>query len=250
MLVPIGKSFSDSLRIGSEVYHELKDMLKKKRLSTAVGDEGGFAPELKNYEEPIRLILKAARNLGYENKVKLALDVAASDIYKKKSYVIDKKNYTADKLTDLYLDLKRRYPIISIEDPFHEEDFKSFAELTKLSRIQIVGDDLLVTNVKRMQTALKFHSCNALLLKLNQIGSLTEAIHAAELAYRNQWNVMVSHRSGETEDSFIADLAVAIGSGQIKTGAPCRGERTAKYNQLLRIEEKLGRKAIFQQKIY
>jgi len=241
MMVPQGKTFSESLRIGTEVYHELKEVLKHKHSFTAVGDEGGFAPNLKNYEEPFKLIMRAAKDLGYEKNIKLAIDVAASDIMKKGKYVIDGKSYSAEKLTDLYLDLIRKYPIVSIEDPFHEDDFKHFASFTTMlgDKVRIVGDDFLVTNVDRIKHALDVGACNTLLLKVNQIGSLTEAINAAKLAFKNNWGVMVSHRSGETEDSFIADLAVGLGCGMIKTGAPCRGERTAKYNQLLRIEEQL-----------
>ncbi|MFH1770658.1 MAG: phosphopyruvate hydratase [archaeon] len=241
MLVPKGDNFSDSLRIGVEVYHELKKVLKKRGLSTGVGDEGGFAPDLKDYEEPIKLILQAAKNLGYEKKVKIALDIAASDIYFNGKYIVEGKKLSANQLSDLYGKLIKKYPIVSIEDPFHEEDFKAFADFTKKygKKIKVVGDDLLVTNVSRMHKALDIGACNTLLLKVNQIGTLTEAMKAANLAYRHGWGVMVSHRSGETEDSFIADLAVALGCGMIKTGAPCRGERTAKYNQLLRIEEKI-----------
>lgn len=239
MLVPQGETFSESLRIGTEVYHELKRLLKEKGLSTGVGDEGGFAPQLESYEEPLKLIMQAAKNLGYEDKVKLAMDIAASDIYKDEKYVVEGKKLSASELSDLYGELIDKYPIISIEDPFDEEDFEAFAEFTKKygDRIKVVGDDLLVTNVERVRDALSKGACNTLLLKVNQIGTLTEAIKAAQLAFKHEWGVMVSHRSGETEDSFIADLVVALGAGMIKTGAPCRGERTAKYNQLLRIEE-------------
>ncbi|MAG38693.1 phosphopyruvate hydratase [Candidatus Woesearchaeota archaeon] len=239
MVVPQGKTFSESLRIGSEIYHELKTILKKKGLSTGVGDEGGFAPDIVSFEEPLELIMEAAKNLGYEKDVKLAMDIAASDIYKKKSYFVNEKSYDSKELANLYKKLIKKYPIISIEDPFQEDDFKSFAEFMRdvSKKILVVGDDLLVTNVERIKKAADVGACNALLLKLNQIGTVTEAIKSAEKAYYEGWKVMVSHRSGETEDSFIADLAVALGCGMIKTGAPCRGERTAKYNQLLRIEE-------------
>ena len=171
----------------------------------------------------------------------MALDVAASSFYKDGKYLVEGKELSADELSDIYGDLMKKYPIISIEDPFDEEDFTAFANFTKKygDKVQIVGDDLLVTNVDRIKIALDVGACNALLLKVNQIGTLTEAINAARMAFRNDWNVMVSHRSGETEDSFIADLVVALGTGQIKSGAPCRSERTAKYNQLLRIEEQL-----------
>lgn len=241
MIVPQGKTFAESLRIGAEVYQQLKKVLKQKNLSTGVGDEGGFAPDLESYEEPIKLILEAVKELGYQGKVKIAMDIAASDFYNKGKYTVEGKELTSDELSDLYCKLIKKYPIISIEDPFDEEDFAAFAKFTKENRdkIQVVGDDLLVTNVDRIRKAMDIGACNALLLKVNQIGTLLEAIKAAELAFRNDWKVMVSHRSGETEDTFIADLAVALGTGQIKTGATCRGERTAKYNRLLRIEEKL-----------
>ncbi|MFH1589430.1 MAG: phosphopyruvate hydratase [archaeon] len=242
MVAPQGKTYSESLRIGVEVYHELKRVLKQKGLSTGVGDEGGFAPDLHNHEEPLKLIMAAAKNLGYEKKIRLAMDVAASDMYKNGKYSVDGKKLSADQLSDVYANLIKKYPIISIEDPFDEEDFEAFAKFTKKfgDKINIIGDDLLVTNTKRINKALKVGACNSLLLKVNQIGTLTEAIKAARLAFRNGWTVMVSHRSGETEDSFIADLVVGLGCGMIKSGAPCRGERTAKYNQLLRIEEKLS----------
>ncbi|MBU0472343.1 MAG: phosphopyruvate hydratase [Nanoarchaeota archaeon] len=241
MMAPQGSTFAESLQIGAEIYHQLKKELKKQGLSTSVGDEGGFAPNLENYEAPLKLIMDAARELGYEKKVKLALDVAASSFYKDGKYLVEGKELSADELSDIYGDLMKKYPIISIEDPFDEEDFTAFANFTKKygDKVQIVGDDLLVTNVDRIKIALDVGACNALLLKVNQIGTLTEAINAARMAFRNDWNVMVSHRSGETEDSFIADLVVALGTGQIKSGAPCRSERTAKYNQLLRIEEQL-----------
>jgi enolase len=243
MIAPQGKTFAESMKIGSEIYHQLKKVLKAKGLSTGVGDEGGFAPNMEKPEEPLQMIMQAAKELGYEDKVKIALDVAASEFYQKKTkkYLVQGKEISSDELAEIYKDLVEKYPIISIEDPFDEEDFKAFAKFTKemKDKIQVVGDDLLVTNVSRIKMALNDGACNALLLKVNQIGSLTEAINAAKMAFANDWNVMVSHRSGETEDSFIADLVVALGSGQIKTGAPCRGERTAKYNQLLRIEEQL-----------
>ncbi|MBU1202222.1 MAG: phosphopyruvate hydratase [Nanoarchaeota archaeon] len=244
MIVPQGKTFAESLMIGSEVYHELKKVLKKKGLSTCVGDEGGFAPNLEKYDEPIELILQAVKNLGYEKKVKIAMDVAASDFYKNKKYVVQGKELSSDELAELYKGLVKKYPIISIEDPFNEEDFEAFSKFTRdmHEKINIVGDDLLVTNVDRIKKATSVSACNALLLKVNQIGTLTEALNAAKMAFRNNWGIMVSHRSGETEDSFIADLSVALGCGMIKSGAPCRGERTAKYNQLLRIEEYLSQK--------
>ncbi len=241
MIVPQGKTFSESLQIGAEMYHQLKKVLKSKGFSTGVGDEGGFAPNLTRPEEPLELIMQAAKELGYEKKVKLALDVAASDFYKDGKYLVQGKALSSTELSAIYESLIKKYPIISIEDPFDEEDFDAFAKITKKlgGKINIVGDDLLVTNVDRIKMAIEKDACNALLLKVNQIGTLSEAINAAKMAFGENWDVMVSHRSGETEDSFIADLVVALGTGMIKTGAPCRGERTAKYNQLLRIEEQI-----------
>ncbi|MDP3698224.1 MAG: phosphopyruvate hydratase [Nanoarchaeota archaeon] len=240
MIAPKAKSFAEALRIGSEVYHVLKEVIEKKygKEATNVGDEGGFAPPLKRAEEALELLMEAILKAGYAGKVELALDCAASEFYKNGKY---KLHATMNKkqLLDYYLHLIKKYPIISIEDPFEQEDFVSFAELRKKSKIQIVGDDLTVTNVTRIKKAIQKRSCNCLLLKVNQIGTLTEALDAVKLAYEHDWKVMVSHRSGETEDTFIADLAVAIGCGMIKAGAPCRGERIAKYNRLLRIEEVL-----------
>ncbi|MBW3013358.1 phosphopyruvate hydratase [Candidatus Woesearchaeota archaeon] len=254
MIVPIGKTFSESLQIGTEIYHSLKKIIAQKhgKTQTNVGDEGGFAPDLQKVEEPLRLIMLAAEKLGYRNKIKLAIDAAATSFYSKNRYFVDKKYLTTHELMELYKDLVKYYPIISIEDPFAEDDFEAFSEFMyelrtsknkKHRHLQVVGDDLTVTNKERIEKAIKLKACNALLLKVNQIGTLTEAVESAKLALKNKWNVMVSHRSGETEDHFIADLAVALGCGQIKTGAPCRGERTAKYNQLLRIEDRLGKKA-------
>ncbi len=242
MIVPQADTFAERLRIGAEVYHQLKKVLKAKGLNTSVGDEGGFAPNLTKPEEPLQLIMEAATELGYEKNIKIALDVAASDFYKDGKYVVQGEVISPADLLELYKDLVSKFPIISIEDPFDEEDFKSFSKMTSAlgHKIDIVGDDLLVTNVDRIRMAMSDSACNALLLKVNQIGSLTEAINASRMAFSENWNVMVSHRSGETEDTFIADLVVALGTGKIKTGATCRGERTAKYNQLLRIEEQLN----------
>ncbi len=250
MLVPIGKTFRESLQMGTEVYHKLKELIKKKygHASTAVGDEGGFAPNVKSVKEPLELIMKAARQLGYEKKIKIAIDAAASEFYyPKKGYFVDGKYLTAKKLSDLYVELVKKYPIVSIEDPFAEDNWDEFKSFTKRigKKIQIVGDDHLVTNPLRINRSVIEKSCNALLLKVNQIGTVSESIEAAEIALKNGWNVMVSHRSGETSDHFIADLAVALDCGEIKTGAPCRSERLSKYNQLLRIEEELGKKARF-----
>jgi enolase len=239
------ESFNEATRIVSEVYHALKSILLDKYGKSAinVGDEGGFAPALKNNEEALELLMLAIQRAGYEDKVRLAVDAAASSFYDKdsKKYIINNKKMNREELLDYYSELIKKYPIISLEDPFEENDFKGFAEITKKlsSKIQIVGDDLLVTNVKRIKKAARRKLCNALLLKINQIGTITESLKAAKLAFENNWGVMVSHRSGETEDTFISDLAVALGCGQIKIGAPCRGERTCKYNRLLRIEEML-----------
>lgn len=240
MIAPKARSFKESLRIGSEVYHVLKKVIEKKYGKEAinVGDEGGFVPPLKKAEEALELLKTAIKKAGYTGKVEIAMDAAASEFYKRGYYHLHKK-MSKEKLLKYYLQLIKKYPIISIEDPFEQEDFQSFAELRKKTKIQIVGDDLTVTNIGRIEEAVKEKSCNCLLLKVNQIGTLSEALEAVDLAYKNRWKVMVSHRSGETEDTFIADLAVGIGCGMIKSGAPCRGERTAKYNRLLRIEEVL-----------
>lgn len=248
MIAPFGKNFRESLRMGAETYHALKKKLGEKygRESTNVGDEGGFAPKINHVEDALRVLVDTIDSLGYSGKIKIGLDAAASEFYHKGSYHIDGRELSATKMVDFYEYMVDNYPIISIEDPFEQDHFIPWKELTdRLAkrRIQVVGDDLLCTNPHRINMALERKLCNALLLKVNQIGSLSEAIGAAKLAMKNDWNVMVSHRSGETEDSFIADLAVALGNGQIKTGAPCRSERLAKYNQLLRIEEQLGSKA-------
>lgn len=240
MIAPKAKSFSEALRMGSEVYHVLKDVIEKKygKEAANVGDEGGFAPPLKRAEEALSLLMEAIHKAGCTGKVDLAIDCAASEFYKNGKYHLH-TIMNKEQLLNYYLHLIKKYPIISIEDPFEQEDFASFAELRKRSKIQVVGDDLTVTNVTRIKKAIKNKSCNCLLLKVNQIGTLTEALDAVKLAYEKDWKVMVSHRSGETEDTFIADLAVAIGCDMIKAGAPCRGERIAKYNRLLRIEEVL-----------
>lgn len=248
MLLPVGaKSFSEALQIGSEIYHELKAMLVQKhgRTATNVGDEGGFAPPLSCTDEPLDLLADAVQNLGYWKKVVLGIDAAASTFYRSGKYSVEGQDLAPADLLEKYLELAGAYPLASIEDPFHEEDFEAFAKLTRQigKRVQVVGDDLLCTNPDRIRAAIVHGSCNALLLKVNQVGTLTEALDAARLALDQGWNVMVSHRSGETTDCFIADLAVGLGTGQVKAGAPCRGERLAKYNQLLRIEDGLGRKA-------
>ncbi|MBI5398132.1 phosphopyruvate hydratase [Candidatus Woesearchaeota archaeon] len=250
MVCPKGKSFADSVRIGSEVYHILKELIKKKYGVSAihVGDEGGFAPDLSSVEDALYLLMRAATKAGYAKNIRFAIDAASSEFYNKNTgkYFVDGKWWSKEKLTDFYDYLMKTYPIFSIEDPFEQDDFLPYPKLTAAAKrrgVQIVGDDLLVTNPDRIRLAQSKKLCNALLLKVNQIGTLTEAIQAARLSMDNGWHVMVSHRSGETEDNFIADLVVGLGTGQIKSGAPCRGERTAKYNQLLRIEEQLGSKA-------
>ncbi|MFQ5887474.1 MAG: phosphopyruvate hydratase, partial [Candidatus Hydrothermarchaeales archaeon] len=246
MILPVGAtSFREAMQMGTEVYQALKGIIKARYGidSVNVGDEGGFAPPLEDKEEPIRLILKAVESAGYEGKVKVGLDSAASEFYdeKKGKYSVEGDELTGDELVDIYKDMASKYPIVSYEDPFSQDDFKTYAKLTKSigDKVQIVGDDLLVTNVKRIQKAIDMGACNSLLLKVNQIGSVSESIDAAKLAQGDGWGVMVSHRSGETEDAFIADLVVGLRTGQIKSGAPCRSERLAKYNQLLRIEEEL-----------
>ncbi len=253
MIAPTGaKNFREAYRMGAEIYQTLKSNLKKKygRDATNVGDEGGFAPNIKTPEEAIEAILGSAEELGYGDKVTLAMDVAASSFYKDGSYNYKGKIISTEELIEVYVELVDKYPISSIEDPLEEEDYDGFVAMTKAVDIQVVGDDLFVTNPKRLQKGIDMGACNSLLWKVNQIGSLTEALEAANLAMKNGYTVMASHRSGETEDPFVADLSVALGCGQIKTGAPCRGERTAKYNQLLRIEEWLGEKASFPKNLF
>jgi enolase len=245
MLMPIdAPNFKEALVLGVEVYHKLKSIIKKKYGATAVnvGDEGGFAPPLNQVEEPLRLIMAAIDEAGHTGRFQIALDPAASEFYKNGKYIVDGSSLKGEEFVELYESFIEKYPIISIEDAFDQDDWATFQSFTKRNgdKIQIVGDDLLVTNVKRIQMAIEKDACNALLLKVNQIGSVTESINAAQLSQKNKWGVMVSHRSGETEDSFIADLVVGLKTGQIKTGAPCRSERLAKYNQLIRIEEELG----------
>lgn len=251
MIVPVkAKSFSEATRMVVETYHALKHVIEEAygKEATGVGDEGGFAPPITSPEEALEMLGVAVEQAGYKGKIKFAMDPAASEFYDKKSdtYEVEKgRHLTREEMIGYYEALVMRFPIISIEDPFAEDDYEGFKELTKLigKKIQIVGDDLLVTNPKRIARAISEKWCNALLLKTNQIGTITESMEAAHMAQSNGWNVMVSHRSGETEDPYIADLSVGIASGQIKLGAPCRGERTAKYNQLLRIEEELGKLA-------
>ena len=250
MILPIGaKNFADALRMGSETYHILKEILEKKygKTATAVGDEGGFAPAVSNPEDPLKLIVKAIDKAGYTGKIKIGMDAAASEFYNKGKYKLNGKILSSSQLSKVYEKMINNYPLVSIEDPFDQDDWKAWEEFSKSfgRKVQIVGDDLLVTNSERIQKAIHHGACNALLLKVNQIGSITESIEAYQLAKDNGWNTMVSHRSGETSDYFIADLVVGLGNGQIKSGAPCRGERTAKYNQLLRIEEELGGRSTY-----
>jgi len=252
MIMPVGApTFAEALRWGSEVYHTLKGVLKAKGYSTGVGDEGGFAPSLKANEEAIELILEAVEKAGYEpgEQIRIALDPAASEFYENGKYVLKKegRTLTSAEMVEFYADWVEKYPIISIEDGLAEDDWDGFALMMERlgGRIQIVGDDLLVTNVTRVQKGIDLRACNSLLCKVNQIGTLSEAIAAVQLAQRAGWTVVVSHRSGETEDATIADLAVALNTGQIKTGAPCRSDRVAKYNQLLRIEQELGDEAVY-----
>ncbi|KAG8231258.1 hypothetical protein J437_LFUL011112 [Ladona fulva] len=251
MILPTGaSSFTEAMKMGSEVYHHLKAIIKKKfgLDSTAVGDEGGFAPRLMDNREALVLISDAIAAAGYTGKIDIGMDVAASEFYKDGVYDLDFKSTDSDKskwidgakLTDLYMSFVKEFPIVSIEDPFDQDHWEAWTNMTANTSIQIVGDDLTVTNPKRIQMAVEKKACNCLLLKVNQIGSVTEAINAHLLAKANGWGTMVSHRSGETEDTFIADLVVGLSTGQIKTGAPCRSERLAKYNQILRIEEELG----------
>lgn len=254
MILPTGaSSFTEAMKMGSEVYHHLKKVIKDKfgLDATAVGDEGGFAPNILENKEALFLIQDAIAKAGYTGKIEIGMDVAASEFYKEGQYDLDFKNpasdkskwLSPDKLTDLYQEFIKDFPMVSIEDPFDQDDWEAWSKMTAATGIQIVGDDLTVTNPKRIQTAVEKKACNCLLLKVNQIGSVTESINAHNLAKSNGWGTMVSHRSGETEDTFIADLVVGLSTGQIKTGAPCRSERLAKYNQILRIEEELGASA-------
>lgn len=245
MIAPIGTaSFREALRMGTEVYHALKSVLKEKGLATGVGDEGGFAPDLESNRAALDLIAEAVGKAGYElgKDIVLALDVAASEFCEDGSYTFEGAKKTADEMIAYYADLVASYPIVSIEDPLDENDWDGWKAITDQlgAKTQLVGDDLFVTNVERLQRGISGGQANAMLVKVNQIGSLTETLDAVELAHRNGFRNMMSHRSGETEDTTIADLAVATNCGQIKTGAPARSERVAKYNQLLRIEDELG----------
>jgi len=262
MILPTGaSSFTEAMRMGSEIYHHLKAVIKAKfgLDATAVGDEGGFAPNILNNKDALLLIEEAISKAGYAGKIEIGMDVAASEFYKGDDiYDLDFKTaandgshkINGDKLCAMYMDFVKEFPITSIEDPFDQDDWVNWTKMTAGTQIQIVGDDLTVTNPTRIQTAVDKKACNCLLLKVNQIGSVTESIRAHNLAKKNGWGTMVSHRSGETEDTFIADLVVGLSTGQIKTGAPCRSERMAKYNQILRIEEELGAGAKFAGKTF
>lgn len=254
MIMPVGAgNFSEGLRMCAEIYHTLKSLLASDGYSTAVGDEGGFAPNLKNSEDVLNYMVKAIRETGYEpgTDVKIAIDAAASELYNEQTGMYEfpgeskmngiKVERTTDQMVDYFRRLVDGYPICSIEDALHEEDWNGWQLLTKTlgNKIQLVGDDLFVTNTKRLKKGIELDAGNAILIKVNQIGTLSESLEAIETAKKAGFRTVISHRSGETEDSFIADLAVAVNAGQIKTGAPCRSERVAKYNRLLRIEEKI-----------
>jgi len=262
MILPVGApSFREAVRYGAEVYHTLKAVIKEKYGADAcnVGDEGGFAPAIQNPREGLELLKAAIAKAGYTGKVKIGMDCAASEFYDEESrtYNLDFKNKNAApeskisgvQLTELYQSFIKDFDIVSIEDPFDQDDWEHYPKLTAAlqGHVQIVGDDLLVTNPKRIQKAIDLKAASSLLLKVNQIGTVTESIRACKLAQSAGWSVMVSHRSGETEDTFIADLVVGLNTGQIKTGATCRSERLCKYNQLLRIEEQLGKEAQYAQ---
>lgn len=258
MLLPTGaSSFSEAMKMGAETYHHLAKVIQKQfgKDATSVGDEGGFAPNILDNKDGLKLIVDAIAAAGYTGKIKIGMDCAASEFYdeKDKLYNLYKKaknpdpakRSTPDQMVELYKEFIKEFPIVSIEDPFDQDDWEAWTKLNAVSGIQIVGDDLTVTNPKRIQMAIDKNACNCLLLKVNQIGSVTESIAAHNLAKKNGWGTMVSHRSGETEDCFIADLVVGLATGQIKTGAPCRSERLCKYNQIMRIEEELGANAKF-----
>ena len=259
MILPTGaNSFKESLQLGIEVYHSLATLLKKKfgKSAANVGDEGGFgAPQIEDENHCLEIIMEAIQNSGHAGRIDIGLDVAASEFYdaKANTYNLSQKTgkndriMSPDELLGIYDNLSQNYPIVSIEDPFDQDDFPSYVKMTEQigNRVQVVGDDLLVTNPKRVQTGIDEKLCNALLLKVNQIGSVTESIEASNMSQQAGWGVMVSHRSGETEDNFIGDLVCGLGTGEIKSGAPCRSDRLAKYNQILRIEEELGSRAVF-----
>jgi enolase len=250
MVVPVGaESFSEALRIGTEVFHHLRALLHERGLATAVGDEGGFAPELGGVGAAIEAILEAAGRAGHSERVAVALDVAATELFRDGTYVLARegRSLTSDELVAEYEQLCDRFPIVSIEDPLAEDEWGAWGELTRRlgGGVQLVGDDLFVTNAERLRRGVDEGVANAILVKVNQIGTLTETLETIELARANGYAAVISHRSGETEDTTIADIAVAVNAGQIKTGAPSRTDRVAKYNQLLRIEEELGDRAVY-----
>jgi len=252
MVMPVGaKSFGQALQWGSEIFHELKKILKARKLNTTVGDEGGYAPTLPSNEAAIEVILEAVKNAGYKagSEIGIAIDAAASEFYKEGKYVLktEGKTFTSEQMVAFYADWVKKYPIVSIEDGLSEDDWEGYKLMTKTigNKVQIVGDDLFVTNISRLKMGIDGKAGNSILIKLNQIGSVSETIDAIHMARNAGFNSIISHRSGETEDSTIADFAVGLGAGQIKTGSLCRSDRTAKYNQLLRIEESLGKKAVF-----
>lgn len=252
MIMPVGgENFKESLRIGTEVFHNLKNVLKSRKLNTAVGDEGGFAPNLESNEEALQTIVEAIKKAGYEpgKDVMIAIDAAASEFFEDGKYNMagDNAVRSSDEMIEYYKNLVEKYPIISIEDGLAEDDWDGWKKLTKElgSKIQLVGDDLFVTNVKRLQKGIEMGVCNSILIKLNQIGTLTETLDAIELAKRHGYTAVISHRSGETEDTTIADVAVATNAGQIKTGSTSRTDRICKYNQLLRIEDMLESTAVY-----
>ena len=248
MVVPAGAdSFSDGLRIGVEVYHALKKLLTERGLSTLVGDEGGFAPNLDSSEQAIELILEAAERAGHRERVAIALDPATSEVFSHGVYRFEGREKSSAEMPEFWAEIVDRYPVVSIEDGAAEDDWDSWRTLTDRlgDRVQLVGDDLFVTSTARLQEGIERGVANSILVKVNQIGTLTETIEAVRLAHENGYTAVMSHRSGETEDATIADLAVALGTGQIKTGAPARSDRVAKYNQLLRIEEELGDDAVY-----
>lgn len=263
MIMPTGaRSFSEAMKMGSEVYQHLKKILSSRGYDTQIGDEGGFAPKLDSPADALNLIQEAINSAGHSGKIHLALDVAASEFYQEKTntYDMDKKTkdsikqhrqYTGKQLLEEYQSLKKQFPtLISIEDPFDQDDWESWTSIMNTLQLQIVADDLTVTSIPRIKKALDNHAANALLLKINQIGTIMESIQAAQLVKSKGWGLMISHRSGETEDTFIADLSVALAAGQIKSGAPCRSERLAKYNQLLRIEEAISKYTGMPKNIY
>lgn len=246
MIIPTEfSSFTDALRAGAETFHHLKKLLSAAGYTVSVGDEGGFAPQVQSADEAFDFLMQAIDAAGYTGKMKLAIDAAASEFYTDGSYSVDGKTLSSQELTEYYVALCEKFPIVSIEDSHHEDDWDGFASLTATigDQVQFVGDDLLVTNVERIAKAIEARTVNSVLIKLNQIGTVSETVDAISLAHKNNWTAVVSHRSGETEDTFIAHLAVGLRTGQIKTGSLSRTDRVCKYNQLLRIEEQLGDKA-------